>query len=175
MDGIGILPTDTLYGLVGSALSPEVVDRIYKLKKRKLNKPFIILIASLDDLKLFEVSLDKFQEEFLQKNWPNPLSVILACSPREAGPESKFEYLHRGTKTLAFRIPKDEKLLEYLKKSGPLVAPSANPEGKKPAETLEEAKKYFGDRVDFYIDGGKLSGQPSTLVSIKNGKIDIIR
>ena len=44
--GIGVLPTDTIYGLVGSALSQRAVKRIYKVRKRNPKKPFIILISS---------------------------------------------------------------------------------------------------------------------------------
>lgn len=173
--GIGVLPTDTLYGLVGSAMNSKTVERIYKLRRRSPDKPCIILISSTKDLKLFGIKQDKFSKDFLQKNWPNPLSVILACSPREAGPEPKFKYLHRGTKSLAFRIPANDDLRAFLALSGPLIVPSANFEGEKPSETIQEAKKYFGNKVDFYQDGGKLSGQPSTLIKIKNHKIDIIR
>jgi L-threonylcarbamoyladenylate synthase len=55
------------------------------------------------------------------------------------------------------------------------VAPSANPEGKEPAKTIEEAKRYFTDKVDFYVDAGKLDSQPSTLISIINGAIEVLR
>ena len=55
--GVGVLPTDTLYGLVGSALSKKAVARIYKLRRRNPQKPFIILISSLADLKLFNIKL----------------------------------------------------------------------------------------------------------------------
>ena len=43
--GVGIMPTDTLYGLVGSAYSKKAVNRIYKLKKRKKSKKLIVLIS----------------------------------------------------------------------------------------------------------------------------------
>src|SRR5204863_149383 len=70
--------------------------------------------------------------------------------------EEKFEYLHRGTNTLALRLPKDESLQNLLKKTGPLIAPSANVEGLPPAKNITDAKKYFGDGVDLYIDGGEI-------------------
>ena len=57
--GIGVLGTDTLYGLVGLALSPKAVERIYKIKERDTAKPLIILISSWEDLKLFKVKADK--------------------------------------------------------------------------------------------------------------------
>ncbi len=154
------MPTDTIYGIVGSALNPETVEEIYALRKREKGKPFIILISSVDDLERFEVSLTKEQKEFLEKNWPNPLSVILAVN------NEKFKYLHRGKNSLAFRMPQDEKLLELLKEVGPVVAPSANPAGSKPAEALAEAKKYFGSQVSFYEDGGKLKSKPSTIIRL---------
>ena len=42
--GVGVMPTDTLYGLVGSAFSKEAVKRIYKIKNRDKKKKLIILI-----------------------------------------------------------------------------------------------------------------------------------
>ena len=122
-DGVGVFPTDTLYGLVGRASSTRAVSRIYDIKGRDEHKPFIILISSLTDLKNFKITLTPVQKKFLQKNWPNQLSVILPC------PQKQFEYLHRGTKSLAFRYPKDVFLQKLLKKTGPQVAPSANPQG----------------------------------------------
>jgi len=83
--------------------------------------------------------------------------------------------LHRGTKNLAFRIPKNQNFRKFLSKTGPLVAPSANSEGEEPAKTIEEAKKYFGKAVDFYLDGGKLTAKPSTLIKISNGKYRILQ
>ena len=109
--GVGVIPTDTVYGLVGSAFDPEVVDRIYKLRKRSPTKPYIILISKMDDLGLFGIKLDKFTKDFLEKNWPNPLSVVQSVT------HPKWDYLHRGTKTLAFRVPKNTKLIELLKKA----------------------------------------------------------
>jgi L-threonylcarbamoyladenylate synthase len=87
----------------------------------------------------------------------------------------RFAYLHCQTNSLAFRWPDKKNLIELIKKTGPLVAPSANPEGKPPAETIVEAKDYFKQEMDFYVAGGKLKGAPSTIVEIKNGKINLIR
>jgi len=75
---------------------------------------------------------------------------------------------------LAFRLPKGPKwLLKVLEISGPLIAPSANWESYEPARTVNEARKYFGKNVVYY-DGGKIIGEPSTLIKI-NKKIEILR
>jgi len=170
LGGVGVIPTDTLYGIVGSALDKKTVERVYQLRKRELSKPMIILIPSLSDLKKFGIILSSSQKKILGEVWPAKVSVIFECKLK------KWEYLHRGQKTLAFRFPADEELVSLLKKVGPLVAPSANLSGKKPAETYLEAKKYFGEDVDFYVDCGKLKSKPSTLVEFgKDGKLKILR
>ena len=166
---IGVMPTDTIYGIVGSALNPETVEKIYKLRKRAKDKPMIILISSLDDLKKFKIKLTDKQKKFLEKIWPNPISVVLPCKDKD------FEYLHRGKNSLAFRMPNNQALLGLLKEIGPLVAPSANFEGEKPAENIATAKKYFGNQVAFYLDEGTIHSTPSTLVRFENDSIKLLR
>lgn len=165
---IFVIPTDTIYGIVGSALNPEIVEKIYKLRKRTPSKPMVILISSFDDLKKFNINLNDEQNRLLQKIWPNPVSVIMPIE------DPRFEYLHRGKKSLSFRMPKSKWLQNVLKASGPLVAPSANFEGEKPADTIDEARKYFGDSVE-YIDGGALISKPSTLIEFEGDEIKILR
>ncbi|MES2416083.1 MAG: L-threonylcarbamoyladenylate synthase [Patescibacteria group bacterium] len=168
-DGVGILPTDTLYGVVASAYSKKAVERIYKIKGRDENKPFIILISSIKDLEKFGVV-----EHPMLGKWPAKTSIILHHTNKTTS--KKFNYLNRGTGALAFRLPKKKSLREFLKKTGPLVAPSANPQGIAPAENINQAKNYFEDKMDFYVAGGTLKSAPSTLLRInKNGEIEVLR
>jgi len=167
--GVGVIPTDTIYGLAGLAQNQKTVERIYQLRQRDPKKPMVILIGDISDLEKFKIAVDKKTRAILKKYWPGKVSIILTCKGE------KFSYLHRGTKSLAFRLPVNIELQDLIKKVGPLVAPSANIEGGRPAETIEEAKKYFEDKVDFYIDGGTLESKPSTLIKIEDGKIKVIR
>ncbi len=173
--GIGVLPTDTLYGIVGSAYHPETVKRIYALRRRNPQKPMIVLIGKPSDAERFGVLLDADVKKFLKRVWPGPVSVILPQDPRRKELIKKFRYLHRGTKTLAFRLPAPRWLRALLKKTGPLVAPSANFEGLPPAKTMREAKKYFHARVDFYADAGRRDQKPSSLIAVKGRRISVLR
>jgi L-threonylcarbamoyladenylate synthase len=167
---VGVIPTDTLYGIVAAVGNEQAVERVYSLKKRGATKPCIILIASLGDLNMFGVTLTKERRKVLSRYWPGPTSIILACGADVP------EYLHRGGHTLAFRLPSDARLRRLLKASGPLIAPSANPEGSPPVRTIEEAKKYFGRRVDFYLDAGTRTSAPSTLIALdEKDSITVLR
>jgi L-threonylcarbamoyladenylate synthase len=170
--GVGILPTDTLYGVVGSATRIATVRRIYRIRRRNPKKPMIILISDIKDLEKFNIKAPLNFKKVLNRVWPGRVSVILPVEPRG---QKKLYYLHRGMNTLAFRMPRPKWLRDLLRETGPLVAPSANFEGEVPALTIRAARHYFGDNVDFYIDAGKLDSQPSTLITIKRGKLVVLR
>ena len=129
----------------------------------------IVLIGDWADLRKLGVTVTPAVKKKLNSLWPGPVSVVLPCK------SPKMAYLHRGGKTLAVRWPKQKSLTRLILEVGPLVAPSANKEGKSPATTVEEAKRYFTDKVDFYIDGGSRGVQPSTLISFERGKVKLLR
>ena len=134
--GVGILLTDTLYGLVGRALDKKAIKRIYRIKGRNNKKPLIILISSAKDLKLFGVKLNKQTKKTVENLWPGSVSVILPCLSK------KFTYLHRGTKTLAFRLPGKKPLLDILKRPGRLL-PRAPILKKSPRRKISKKPKFI--------------------------------
>ena len=168
--GIAVMPTDTIYGIVGLAQSSETVERIYNVRKRSPLKPCIVLIGDVSDLEKFSIDLSLEQKNELKKYWPGPNSIIFDCK------DEKFLYLHRGTNTLSFRLPAQAELQNLLKQTGPLIAPSANIEGALPAKNILEAREYFGDSVDLYMDGGELIGKPSKVIKMDvHGLVTILR
>ncbi len=177
--GVAVMPTDTIYGIVGRALEKNTVERIYGIKGRSPEKPCIILIGDTKELEKFGIKLNQKQEKVLKEYWsfdlvqdfqPEAVSVILDCL------DDSFAYLHRGTQTLALRLPSSDFLRNLLIKTGPLIATSANPEGSSPAKTAEEAKKYFGNSTDLYIDGETIEGKHSKLVKLNDdNSITVLR
>jgi len=169
-----VMPTDTIYGIVGLAQNEPTVNRIYKIRKRSPTKPCVILIGDIDELQKFSINLSKEQKNTLARTIlasGEPVSFVLDCI------DEKFTYLHRGTKTLAFRLPAQKDLQRLLKQTGPLLAPSANIEGLPPAQNISEARKYFGDLVDLYMDGGTVSSRKASKVIKlhKDSSVDILR
>jgi L-threonylcarbamoyladenylate synthase len=164
---IGVIPTDTIYGVVARASDEAAVERLYKLKHRE-HKPGTLIAASIEQLE--SIGLKHRYLTAVEQYWPGAVSVIIPCA------DPALAYLHRGKMSLAVRLPGDEDLQKLLVQTGPLLTSSANPPGEPPANTVDDAKQYFGDEVDFYIDGGNLSGnQPSTIIRIVDDAIEIIR
>ncbi len=165
---VGVIPTDTLYGTLGSALKPSVVERIYDLREREREKPMIVLVSGWEDFDRLQIQIADRTRSLLERVWPGPVSVVVAV------PSPALRYLHRGTNSIAFRMPNKPQLREMLKATGPMVAPSANMAGEGPAVTVEEAYAYFGDEV-FYLDEGKLNNPASALVDARVEPMRILR
>ena len=164
--GVAVIRTDTLYGLVARADQQLAVERIYSIKQRTPTKPPIILVASTDQ---FFDSFDQATLDQLNKLWPGKISIIL---PAAEAPQ----WLQRGSQSLAYRIPADEPLRALLALTGPLIAPSANPEGQPPAANIDQARDYFGDLVDIYVDGGDVTdASPSRLYRLDGVEMERLR
>ncbi len=161
---IAVIPTDTVYGVVARAADPQAVARLYALKHRD-HKPGTIIAASIDQL--VELGIPRRYLTAVEQFWPGAVSVE---TPHD------IEYLHQGTGRQAIRIPDDAELIDLLNQTGPLQTSSANLPDQPPATTIQEAKAYFGDAVDVYVDGGDLSGRPpSTIIRIIDDAIEVVR
>ena len=163
---VGILPTDTVYGLVARAADQIAVERLYHLKHRE-NKPGTIIAASIDQL--VALGIKKRYLSAVSQYWPGAVSVVIPCGPELA-------YLHLAKGSLAVRIPDLPALRKLLEITGPLATTSANQPGAPTATTVAEAHAYFGNQVDFYIDGGDLrQHQPSTVIRVVDDAIEVLR
>jgi len=163
---VGVLPTDTVYGLVCSASNEAAVARLYALKHRE-HKPGTLVAGRLQQL--IDLGLKARYLKAVESYWPNPLSVIIPCG-------NELEYLHQGKVSLAVRIPADEAVRSLLTQTGVLLTSSANEPGEPIATDLAEAQAYFGESVDFYVDGGTITDhQPSTVIRIVDDAIEILR
>ncbi|OGC57616.1 threonylcarbamoyl-AMP synthase [candidate division WWE3 bacterium RIFOXYA1_FULL_41_11] len=157
--GVAFFKSDTVYGLHTKTENNAAAEKIRQIKGRDGVKPFIILIGNTDQLKKFGVLVNKNIHNLIKKYWPGKLTVVLN--------------VNGGTQ--AFRMPKDKYLQEILKATGPLVSTSANPSGEKPAANIEEAKTYFGEQIDLYVNSGAVESAPSTIVDCTGDKIKILR
>lgn len=167
LDGaVGVLPGDTVYGVMARAADQKSAQKVYVAKQRE-NKPGTVIAADISQL--VSLGLKRRYLVPVEQYWPGAVSVIIPCGP-------ELTYLHQGLRGLAVRIPDDSALRELLQATGPLLTSSANITGHEPATNLEQAKAYFGDSVDFYVDGGDLSDRlPSTVIRVIDDAVEVVR
>lgn len=166
MGDIGLLPSDTIYGLSCIALNRASVEKIHKVKRRDKTKPFVILISRIEQLN--DLGIITTDAAPALRYWPGKLTLI--CEASKAP-----DWLQMRTGTLAVRQPNYPKLRELIDKAGPIISTSANTAGGQPAASVEQARGYFRDKLDFYVDAGILIGEPSTIVKSSFKGLEVIR
>lgn len=154
--GIAVIRTDTLYGIVARADDEPAVERIFAIKARDRDKPLIVLLPNAEAAYDGAEKVQEFSEHA-----ETPTTVIID-SPHAAS------WLRHADGSVGYRVPADPKLHLLLEQTGPLVAPSANPQGQAPARTVSEAREYFGDQIAWYEDGGEVPADqpPSRIVKV---------
>lgn len=175
--GVVVCPTDTVYGLIADATNKKAVEKIYKIKKRKKEKPIPIFVK---DLKMAKdlVYLNKVQEEFLKKVWPGKITAVLKRKLKNG----KRKIYGLDKKTIGLRIPNHKLLTILLEKiNRPLTATSANISGKPASTKIEEILKQFKnknstrndrEKPDLILDAKNLKPSlSSTVIDLTNFKI----
>ncbi len=174
--GIIAYPTETFYGLGAKFDMPESLQRLYDMKQRPGEKAMPVIIGRrglLSGLVREEwlTHLPPAALSIMDRFWPGPLTVLFPA--RQGLPE----LLTAGTGLIAVRIPGESFALALAEKAGfPFTATSANLSGMPPAINAEEVIRYFGERPDLLIDGGRAGGgRPSTIVDVSGDGIRILR
>ena len=164
---IGVIPTDTVYGLVGKASKHKAIERLYTVKERK-HKAGTTIGASIGQFQALGFPYEPLAHA--NRYWPASLSVVIDATDVK-------DYLKADRDSLPVRIPDSPLLLDLLTKTGPLMTTSANHPGELTATNVRQAMAYFGDSVDFYVDAGDLGTRPtSTIIGFDDcGEIVIYR
>lgn len=155
------IPTETVYGLAGSAESELAIQKIFAMKKRPLTHPLILHVAKEWDVMRWVDFIPDYAQQLMDTFWPGPLTLVMKCKPGSISP-----LVTGGQDTIAIRSPKHpiaETLLKSL--NFPLVAPSANPFGKISPTTAAHVQDSFRDDSLLILDGGRSKvGIESTIV-----------
>ena len=156
---IVIIPTDTVYGFSG--IVPWTEDYIRQIKGREENKPFIQLIGSPKDIQYY--TDEKINEKYLSL-WPGPLTIIV--------PQKEDK-----SKTIALRCPNDDWLRKVIELTGfSIYSTSVNYSGKEILSDIYDIVEEFDKDVALIVDdGNKRESKASTIISIINGEVKLIR
>ena len=168
------LPTETVYGLAADALNAIAVTKIFEAKDRPRFDP---LIVHLPDRAWLEKDADIPAQDrqlilkLADKFWPGPFTMVLP--KRQIIPEIVTASLD----TVAVRVSAHPVFSEIIREFGkPLAAPSANRFGGVSPTAAQHVLDDLQDRITLIIEGGPTAhGIESTIVAIRDGKIDILR
>ncbi|HAS09684.1 MAG TPA: threonylcarbamoyl-AMP synthase [Acidimicrobiaceae bacterium] len=167
--GLVVLPTETVYGLAALASDPDATRALFERKGRGAAVPVAVLCADADQALALAEAASPLARALAAAHWPGPLTMVL---PRRAGlPWALGEPTH----TIGLRCPDHDLVRALAARVGPLATTSANRHGQPtPASATEAAEQLLGP-VDLVLDGGALTGMPSTVVDLTGARPRVLR
>ncbi|CAK9442117.1 uncharacterized protein LODBEIA_P58640 [Lodderomyces beijingensis] len=159
-------PTETVYGLGGSALCDESVKSIYRAKSRPADNPLITHVSSISQLqrKLLPAGYEipTIYHKLIDHFWPGPLTILFP----NVAPSPISSYVTANQDTFAVRMPQHPVARALIALSDlPLAAPSAN-SSTKPSPTMAQHVMHdLSGKIPLVLDGGSCAvGVESTVV-----------
>lgn len=164
------VPTETVYGLAASLAHPQAISEIFALKGRPINNPLIVHLANAEEVEEYAGVLPADYFKLAAAFWPGPLTLVLPSIVAKVP-----SMVRAGLDTTAFRIPSHEMTRQLLRKTGPLVMPSANISGRPSATCMAHVEADFGSHFPV-LDGGVCTqGVESTILFWHEGEWKVIR
>jgi L-threonylcarbamoyladenylate synthase len=169
--GLVAFPTETVYGLGANALDETAVRSIFAAKRRALDDPLIVHLASADDLQTVVSEIPPTARALADRFWPGPLTLVLPKRP--VVPDAATA----GLPSVAVRVPSHPVAQALIRAAGlPIAAPSANLFTRTSATTAAHVLEDLGDRIDLILDGGPAThGIESTVVDIGHDEVRLLR
>jgi tRNA threonylcarbamoyl adenosine modification protein (Sua5/YciO/YrdC/YwlC family) len=169
--GVVAFPTDTLYG-IGCALGrPAAIERIGHMREFDGTKrPLTFLLADIGEVPHY-ASVSEACYRILTRIFPGPYCAELQASGRVPAP-----FVHEERKTIGVRVPDSafcERLLWALGR--PLLTATAKSRAGVVLSTATDIQREYGTELDLILDGGTLVGPPSTVVSLVDDWITVLR
>ena len=162
-DGVLLVPTETVYGLVCDASHEAARAKIYEMKRRPASKLLTLFFASRQAAEAAFPAMPETAKRFAAAFCPGPVTLIVPDGDAFTG----------------FRIPDHPALLNLLKAYGrPLASTSANLSGQPPAHTVDEALASLAFPPDGVLDGGAIPPESaaSTVIKVeRDGAWSILR
>ena len=167
---IVIFPTETVYGIGGNAFSLEVIDKLFKSKKRSEQKPISVLVKNKDNIKNIAY-VNAIEQKIIDKFMPGSLTLILKKK------DVISDKLTAGLDTVGLRIPSNGIALEILNNIDyPLATYSANIAGEKNINDINNLIEEFKENVAIIIKGNVSDDLlASTVALVDNDNIKILR
>jgi len=167
--GVIVYPTDTIYGLGCDVTSKGAVERIRRVKGRDASKPMSFVCCDLVQVSRFG-HVSNFAHRILKRFLPGPYTFVLRAT-RETP-----RILQTKQKTVGIRIPDHPVPLALVEQLGnPVLSTSANQSNQDVLTNPAELERILGHQVDLILECGTLPVLASSVVSLVEDRIVILR
>lgn len=167
--GLIAYPTDTYYGIGCDLLSKKAIDRLYGVKNRDRRKPLAFLCPDLSDVARY-AKVSNFAYRTMKQLTPGPFTFVLEATKLVP------DMMQSKQKQVGIRVPQAPLMLAIAAKLGrPIVTTSATDMEGGALIDAKAIKEVLGNRLDLILDGGVQMAEASTVVSLLDDQIEVLR
>jgi len=167
--GLLAYPTDTYYGIGCDLFSKKAIDRLYGLKNRDRKKPLAFLCPDLSDVAKY-AKVSNFAYRYMKQLTPGPFTFVLEATRLVP------EMMQSKQRQVGIRVPQAPLMLAIAARLGrPIVTTSATNQDDEVLTDAKSIKDQLGHRLDLILDGGLQPSEPSTVVSLIDDQIEVLR
>jgi tRNA threonylcarbamoyl adenosine modification protein (Sua5/YciO/YrdC/YwlC family) len=167
--GVIIYPTDTVYGLGCDLSNKKGIEKIYELKRRNKKQPLSFICSDLKHISQYAKVTD-YAYKTMRRLLPGSYTFILEASrlvPKIILPKRP---------TTGIRVPDNNICLALVRELGqPIISTSVKTAEGEDMGNPYIIEEYWGKLVDLIIDGGNIIPEPSSVISLVDDNIEIIR
>lgn len=173
--GVVCMPCGGAYRLVADLYNERAVLEMMQAKRRVSTSPSLVFVSEEQMLEQAAADVDASARPLMDKLWPGPLTIRFNAS-REI-PKKVRKMLTKATGRVGIRVPDEPLPRQVVQALGrPVIVSSANKEKKHGAASPAQIRNTFFGRIALFIDAGDLPQAPSsTVIEVKNGKIEVLR
>ncbi len=167
--GVIAYPTDTVYGFGCDLTNRKAIDRIYRLKGMSPRHLLSFVCPDLSQIARY-AHVGDLAYRILRRILPGPYTVVL-----EATREVPKKLLQKR-KTVGIRVPDCAIALDLVRELGrPIISSSVVDENGEPMEDAVDIRDRYSRQLDAVLDGGFIKAAPSTVISLVDDELEIIR
>lgn len=162
-------PTDSYYGLGCDMQSKRAIDRLYLLKGADRRRPMSLLVPDLSEIAKY-AKVSNFAYRIIRHLAPGPFTFVLEAT--RLVPDA----MQTRQKTVGLRVTEHAVVKALCDRLGrPLVTTSAQHADEEVLIGADDVQDIFGHGLAMVLDGGTHENQPSTVLSLVDDTVEIIR
>lgn len=173
MDGGGVIayPTDSSYALGCNIGEKSALERIRRIRRTERDHDFTLVCSDLSEIATY-ARVDNWAYRMLRAHTPGPYTFILKAThdvPKRLRDPKR--------KAIGIRVPDNRIALMLIALNGQPVMSSTLllPGDDFPLTEPDEIRDRIGSRVDLIVDGGTGGIEPTTVVDLSHGRIELLR
>ena len=168
--GVIAFPTETVMGMGVLYNDYEAYQKLNRIKERPEDKPYTMMLYDSSDIQKYAL-INEGTQRVIDRFMPGSLTILVPVKEN-----SVPAYVTHNTGVIGIRIPLNAEALCVLEEVGePLLVPSANKSGNRPALTSDEVYEIFGNDIDYIILGKAKSQIASTIVNLTGDQPKVVR